>query len=160
MQFGLTFHVKESEGIPGAVIVKNLQPAEFFLKLIIIDDFPDKSLIHFDCISWVYNVGKYTYDRVFFSNHSYLPKDIPNQLRSYTEEELRYLRGDDVNMKLEWDRVYNYAYFNDLGNIDRVPISHGRFSVGPLITLTPATVCGKPNIGMRLYFWIMVNNGV
>ncbi|KAK8944042.1 putative linoleate 9S-lipoxygenase 5 [Platanthera guangdongensis] len=120
MTFGVTFHVKEGEGIPGAVIVKNSHLAEFFLKSITVDDFPGKGRIHFDCNSWVYNVGKYTYDRVFFSNDTYLPKNTPDPLRPYREEELRHLRGDDVNKKLEeWDRVYNYAYYNDLGNPDK-----------------------------------------
>ncbi|PKU70072.1 probable linoleate 9S-lipoxygenase 5 [Dendrobium catenatum] len=119
IKFGVTFHVKEGEGIPGAVIVKNRHLAEFFLKSITIEDFPGKGRIHFDCNSWVYNVTKYTYDRVFFANDTYLPKDTPGPLRPYREEELQHLRGDDVSRQLEeWDRVYNYAYYNDLGNPD------------------------------------------
>ncbi|KAK8939645.1 Linoleate 9S-lipoxygenase 2 [Platanthera guangdongensis] len=112
MQFGVTFHVQESEGIPGAVIVKNLHPAE------------------------------YTFDHVFFSNDNYLSKDTPSPLRWYTEE-LRHLRGDDMNMKLEeWDQVYNYVYYNNLDNMDGVRISPGRFSAALPRTLIPATGCG------------------
>ncbi|XP_020590849.1 probable linoleate 9S-lipoxygenase 5 [Phalaenopsis equestris] len=119
IKFTVTFHVKEGEGIPGAVIVKNRHLAEFFLKYITIDDFPGKGRIHFDCNSWVYNTSKYTYDRVFFANDSYLPRNTPEPLKPYREEELRHLRGENVSRQLEeWDRVYGYAYYNDLGNPD------------------------------------------
>ncbi|XP_020244037.1 probable linoleate 9S-lipoxygenase 5 [Asparagus officinalis] len=118
-EFGLTFKYHETEGIPGAVVVKNHHLDEFFLKSITIENFPGKGRIHFVCNSWVYNVNKYTYDRIFFSNDVYLPKNTPGPLRPYREEELVHLRGNDVNRELqEWDRVYNYAYYNDLGNPD------------------------------------------
>ncbi|KAI0524986.1 hypothetical protein KFK09_004376 [Dendrobium nobile] len=116
------FIVDESLGIPGAIIVKNRHLAEFYLKSITIDDFPGKGRIHFDCNSWVYNANKYDYDRIFFANDTYLPEDTPGPLKGYREDELRNLRGDNVNRELEeWDRVYGYAYYNDLGAPDLSP---------------------------------------
>ncbi|XP_020580260.1 probable linoleate 9S-lipoxygenase 3 [Phalaenopsis equestris] len=120
--YWVTFIVNESEGIPGAVIVKNRHLAQFFLKSITIENFPGKGRIYFDCNSWVYNSNKYSYDRIFFANNPYLPKHTPEPLRPYRQDELRNLRGDGVNRKLEeWDRVYSYAYYNDLGNPDGNP---------------------------------------
>ena len=67
-EFGVTFKYNASQGIPGAIIVKNKHLDQFFLKSITIEDFPGKGRIHFVCNSWVYNVNKYTYDRIFFAN--------------------------------------------------------------------------------------------
>ncbi|XP_020571523.1 probable linoleate 9S-lipoxygenase 5 [Phalaenopsis equestris] len=120
--FSATFIINESQGIPGAIIVKNQHLAEFYLKSITIENFPGKGRIHFGCNSWVYNADKYSYDRIFFANDSYLPKDTPEPLKGYREDELRNLRGDNVNRELqEWDRVYGYAYYNDLGAPDSRP---------------------------------------
>lgn len=50
----------------------------------------------------------------------YIPDKTPAPLKPYREEELHHLRGDDVNRKLEeWDRIYNYAYYNDLSAPDK-----------------------------------------
>lgn len=117
--YSATFIIDESQGIPGAILVKNEHLAEFYLKSITIDNFPGKGRIHFDCNSWVYNHRKYDYERIFFANDSYLPKDTPGPLKGYREDELRNLRGDNVNRPLEEsDRVYGYAFYNDLGNPD------------------------------------------
>ena len=66
--YKVTFSWDESQGISGAIIVKNNHQDKFFLKSLTIENFPGKGRIHFDCNSWVYNVDKYAYDRIFFAN--------------------------------------------------------------------------------------------
>ncbi|XP_020241513.1 probable linoleate 9S-lipoxygenase 5 [Asparagus officinalis] len=118
--YGVTFKWDASQGISGAVIVKNNRQDKFLLKSLIIEDFPGKGHVHFDCNSWVYSVDKYSYDRIFFANDTYLPENTPEPLKPYRQEELLHLRGDDVNRQMEeWDRIYNYACYNDLGNPDK-----------------------------------------
>ena len=46
---------------------------------------------------------------------AYLPSETPELLRKYRENELVALRGDGTGKLEEWDRVYDYAYYNDLG---------------------------------------------
>ena len=50
---------------------------------------------------------------------AYLPSDTPEPLRRYREEELLTLRGDGTGELQEWDRVYDYAYYNDLADPDK-----------------------------------------
>lgn len=50
---------------------------------------------------------------------AYLPNDTPEPLRKYREEELLILRGDGTGQLEEWERVYDYAYYNDLGDPDK-----------------------------------------
>lgn len=52
---------------------------------------------------------------------TYLPSDTPLPLRQYREKELVHLRGNGKGELKEWDRVYDYAYYNDLGNPDKDP---------------------------------------
>ncbi|XP_077209998.1 putative linoleate 9S-lipoxygenase 5 [Tasmannia lanceolata] len=121
--YSITFTWIESMGIPAAFIVKNFHDEEFFLKTLTLEDFPGigNGRIHFVCDSWVYPANKYNYDRVFFSNQSYLPSDTPEALRKYREDELVNLRGNGTGERQEWDRVYDYAFYNDLGAPDLLP---------------------------------------
>lgn len=68
-KFNVTFDWDEEVGAPGAFIIKNFNPSEFFLKKLTLEvDDPSHDSIHFVCNSWVYPAEKYKSDRVFFVN--------------------------------------------------------------------------------------------
>ncbi|VVA33122.1 PREDICTED: linoleate 9S-lipoxygenase [Prunus dulcis] len=120
--FDITFDWDEEIGVPGAFIIRNDHHSEFYLKTLTLEDVPGEGRIHFVCNSWVYPADKYKKDRIFFTNKTYLSSDTPKPLQKFREEELVNLRGDDADKKRElqeWDRVYDYAYYNDLGNPDK-----------------------------------------
>ncbi|KAM0901409.1 hypothetical protein ACQ4PT_019965 [Festuca glaucescens] len=111
----------EKMGVPGAIIVKNNHTSEFFLKTITLDDVPGRGTVLFVANSWVYPKGNYRYNRVFFANDTYLPSKMPAALKPYREDELRNLRGDDTQGEYqEYDRVYRYDVYNDLGDARQV----------------------------------------
>lgn len=60
---------------------------------------------------------------------TYLPSETPVSLRKHREEELNQLRGVGTGELQEWDRIYDYAYYNDLGNPDKGP-KHARPVLG------------------------------
>ncbi|KAL6532328.1 Linoleate 9S-lipoxygenase 5 [Orobanche gracilis] len=118
--FDITFAWDESIGIPGAFIIRNHHHSQFYLKTVTLEDVPGHSgHLVFECNSWVYPAHRYKYDRVFFTNKTYLPWDTPEPLRLYREEELINLRGKGSGLLKEWDRVYDYAYYNDLGSPEK-----------------------------------------
>jgi linoleate 9S-lipoxygenase len=114
--FDVTFEWEESMGVPGAFVIRNRHHSQFYLKTVTLNEVPGHGQVHFFCDSWVYPARRYKYDRVFFTNKAYLPCDTPEPLRWYREEELKSLRGNGSGMLNEWDRVYDYAYYNDLGS--------------------------------------------
>ncbi|XP_042031042.1 probable linoleate 9S-lipoxygenase 5 [Salvia splendens] len=128
--YEVTFDHEEDIGIPGAFLIKNNHQSEFFLKTLTLEGVPghEHSPIHFVCNSWVYPSNKYKSDRIFFINQAYLPSQTPPPLSAYREEELLVLRGDGTGELKEWDRVYDYAYYNDLGNPDS-----GKDSARPIL---------------------------
>ncbi|KAK6804962.1 hypothetical protein RDI58_002746 [Solanum bulbocastanum] len=118
--FSVTFEWDHEEfGVPGAFIINNFHLNEFFLKSLTLEHVPNHGKIHFICNSWIYPASKYKSDRIFFANQAYLPNDTPEPLRRYRENELVTLRGDGTGKLEEWDRVYDYAYYNDLGDPDK-----------------------------------------
>ncbi|KAJ4945389.1 hypothetical protein NE237_014222 [Protea cynaroides] len=98
---------------------RNMHHSQFYLKTVTLEDVPGIGRILFVCNSWVYPSHRYNYNRVFFANQTYLPSDTPEPLRKYREEELVNLRGNGKEELKEWDRVYDYAFYNDLGNPDK-----------------------------------------
>lgn len=119
--FSVVFDWDESMGEPGAFIIKNNHHNQFYLRTLTLEDVPGHGTIHFNCYSWIYPQHRYNYNRVFFSNKAYLPHQTPEPLRKYREEELEVLRGSGKGKLQEWDRVYDYDYYNDLGLPDKSP---------------------------------------
>ncbi|XP_059302515.1 linoleate 9S-lipoxygenase 6 [Lycium ferocissimum] len=117
--FGITFDWDEEFGVPGAFTIKNMHINEFFLKSLILEDVPNHGKVHFVCNSWVYPAFRYKSDRIFFANQPYLPSETPEPLRKYRENELQVLRGDGTGKREAWDRVYDYDFYNDLGDPDQ-----------------------------------------
>ncbi|KAE8685002.1 SNARE associated Golgi protein family isoform 1 [Hibiscus syriacus] len=118
-KFSVNFDFDEEIGKPGAVLIKNHHHSEFYLKTVTLEHVPGHGRIHFVCNSWVYPDERYQKPRVFFTNKTYLPQEMPEPLRKYREEEMKALRGNGQGELQEWDRVYDYAYYNDLGDPDK-----------------------------------------
>lgn len=117
IDFVLEFTVPKSFGVPGAILVKNAHPNEFLLVSFELE-LHDKSKAHYVTNSWVYNTEK-TGARIFFQNTAYLPDETPASLKALREQELINLRGDGTGERQIGDRIYDYAVYNDLGNIEQ-----------------------------------------
>ncbi|OIW11831.1 hypothetical protein TanjilG_14643 [Lupinus angustifolius] len=117
--FTIHFEFDSNFGIPGAFYIQNYMTDEFFLVSLTLEDIPNQGTIHFACNSWVYNFKKYQHDRIFFANNTYLPSQTPAAVVYYRQLELQNLRGDGKGERLEWERIYDYDVYNDLGEPDK-----------------------------------------
>ena len=66
--FRVNFEWDESQGIPGAVLVRNLQHAEFFFKTLTLEGVPGRGTVVFVANSWIYPHKLYSQERIFFAN--------------------------------------------------------------------------------------------
>ncbi|GAA0170917.1 oxygenase [Lithospermum erythrorhizon] len=118
--YKVKFEVTEDFGTPGAFIITNRQKDKFFLQSATLQ-VQHNPTVHFECNSWIYPTQLTNQERVFFSNTCYLPGQTPASLILLRKEELAHLRGDGTGTTKEWERVYDYDYYNDLGNPDEGP---------------------------------------
>jgi linoleate 9S-lipoxygenase len=115
--FGVTFEWDKEIGVPGAFLITNHHHHEFYLKTLTLEAVPGHGRLHFVCNSWIYPTNYYNNkDRIFFTNQTYLPSETPKALNHYRQEELANLRGTGDGKLEEWDRVYDYDVYNDLGD--------------------------------------------
>ncbi|KAK9993059.1 hypothetical protein SO802_022762 [Lithocarpus litseifolius] len=124
-KYTIKFRVELDFGIPGALVIKSQHKQKFFLQSATLQTLHQ---IHFHCNSWIYPFQLTKAVRVFFSNTSHLPNQTPGGLRDLRQEELKSLRGNKTGERKEWDRIYDYDNYNDLGNPDK-----GREHVRPVL---------------------------
>jgi len=65
--YHVSFYLEPDFGVPGAIVIKNGDRNEFFLRFVTVEG-EDGQNIYFNCNSWVYPVKKTNKDRLFFSN--------------------------------------------------------------------------------------------
>ncbi|KAK4269148.1 hypothetical protein QN277_022340 [Acacia crassicarpa] len=116
------------KGIPEAFVLLLLD-FEIFLVSLTVHPIPNLTSepLHFICNSWVDTFNNTQLTRVFFINKAYLPSQTPGLVGLYRKGELEGLRGelsevqDADGVRKEWDRIYEYATYNDLGDVDANP---------------------------------------
>ncbi|KAH9326855.1 hypothetical protein KI387_007033, partial [Taxus chinensis] len=114
----ITFKWKSELGIPGALLVLNTHPREFFLKSVTLFAVPGKlPELRFHCNSWIYPSFDRV-ERVFFSTQSHLPDKTPEGLKQLRSRELVSLRGNGTGERNRSDRIYDYDIYNDLHSPD------------------------------------------
>ncbi|KAI3461800.1 hypothetical protein Pfo_018463 [Paulownia fortunei] len=118
LRYELEFNVEPDFGSPGALVMKNEHKHKFFLQSVSLQVY-DNQIIHFECNSWIYPFHLTKQDRIFFPNTCYLPNQTPGGLMELRKEELMRFRGDGTGEREEWDQIYDYDYYNDLGNPDK-----------------------------------------
>lgn len=65
--FEVTFKWNSALGVPGAFLIKNEHPRQFFLKSLTLD-IPGQGKLHFKCNSWITPYDTSKTERIFFSN--------------------------------------------------------------------------------------------
>ncbi|KAL8211424.1 hypothetical protein R6Q57_005861 [Mikania cordata] len=104
--YEVTFDWDEDIGLPGGFLVKNLHHSEFYLMTLTLENVPGHGQKTTRKIAYSLQIR-----RIFQVRHQ-------NCFRPYREEEMVVLRGNGTGMLEEWDRVYDYALYNDLGEPD------------------------------------------
>ncbi|PON69728.1 Lipoxygenase [Parasponia andersonii] len=110
-------------GEVGAIIVENDYEREIYIKDILLQNLPSGAqTINFSCNSWVQSKrdvppGQQT--RIFFSDKSYLPWQTPSGVTLLRKEALERLRGNGQGERKEYERIYDYDVYNDLGEPDK-----------------------------------------
>ncbi|KAL3725032.1 hypothetical protein ACJRO7_030100 [Eucalyptus globulus] len=118
IMYSVKFNVEAEFGILGAFLITNGHKHKFFLQSTTFE-VSSVEIIHFDCQSWVYPIRRTKTDRIFFSNSCYLPHQTPAAMVELRREELHSLRGDGRGERKEWERIYEYDHYDDLGNANK-----------------------------------------
>ncbi|KAL5717692.1 linoleate 13S-lipoxygenase [Ranunculus cassubicifolius] len=117
-EYTAKFSVPSNFGCPGAVLISNLQSKEFYLMEIVVHGF-NEGPIYFPANSWIHSREDNPESRIIFKNQACLPSQTPAGIKDLRGEDLRSLRGNGKGERKEFDRIYDYAPYNDLGNPDK-----------------------------------------
>jgi len=116
--------VPSSFGAIGAVVVENRYSSEVYIsdiKVLPHGGGESSAAVTFSCSSWVTYHAGYN-QRIFFPlNKSFLPSQTPRGVQRLRDMDLKAKRGDGHGERMPWQRIYDYAVYNDLGDPDKGP---------------------------------------
>lgn len=118
VEYAANFSVHSGFGCPGAVIITNLHNKEFYLMEIVVHGFTEGP-VFFPANSWIHARKDNSESRVLFSNQAYLPSQTPAGLKDLRQDVLVSHRGNGKGERKKFDRIYDYAPYNDLGNPEK-----------------------------------------
>ncbi|KAF8378126.1 hypothetical protein HHK36_029463 [Tetracentron sinense] len=118
VEYAANFTVPSGFGCPGAVLITNLHGKEFYLMQIVIHGFSEGP-IFFPANSWIHSRKDNPESRIIFRNQAYLPSKTPAGLKDLRREDLLSTRGNGKGERKSFDRIYDYAPYNDLGSPDK-----------------------------------------
>ncbi|PIA51289.1 hypothetical protein AQUCO_01100255v1 [Aquilegia coerulea] len=78
-----------------------------------------KEPMFFPANSWIHSREDNPESRIIFKNQAYLPSQTPAGLKDLRREDLLSMRGNGKGERKEFERIYDYAKYNDLGNPDK-----------------------------------------
>lgn len=147
--YSVKFQVEPNFGNPGALVVRNRGKNRFFLQSVSLQIQNNQIILFdCHSWVYPFRTTK-NVDRIFFANtvsctntnlpvlfdtsickcnyatqllmllQKYLPNQTPHALIELRKEELISLRGDGTGERKEWERIYDYDYYNDLGDPDK-----------------------------------------
>ncbi|KAL5708017.1 linoleate 13S-lipoxygenase [Ranunculus cassubicifolius] len=111
------FKVPYDFGDIGAVVLENEHHTEMYVNNIIltINNAPVTTI---NCETWVHSKYDNPNERPFFPTKSYLPSQTPSGIRKLREQDLESQRGNGEGERQPFERIYDYAPYNDLGSPD------------------------------------------
>uniref|UniRef100_A0A7N1A9D3 Lipoxygenase n=1 Tax=Kalanchoe fedtschenkoi TaxID=63787 RepID=A0A7N1A9D3_KALFE len=118
IEYAADFTVPNDFGKPGAVIITNHHYKEIYLVQIVLHGF-FSGPIPFPANSWIHSRNDNYDSRIIFKNQAYLPSQTPAGLRDQRREDLLSIRGNGKGERKMFDRIYDYAPYNDLGDPDK-----------------------------------------
>lgn len=118
VEYAAEFTVPCDFGNPGAVLVTNLHGKEFYLVEIVIHGI-SRGPFFFSANTWIHSQKDNPESRIIFRNQAYLPSQTPSGIKDLRREDLLSIRGNGKGERKPYDRIYDYAPYNDLGNPDK-----------------------------------------
>ncbi|XP_077226864.1 PLAT/LH2 domain-containing lipoxygenase family protein [Tasmannia lanceolata] len=118
VEYAADFTIPSNFGHPGAVIITNRHKKEFYLLEIVLHGCSEGP-IFFPANSWIHSQNDNHESRILFSNQAYLPSQTPVGLKDLRQKDLVSICGYGKGERKKFDRIYDYAPYNDLGNPDK-----------------------------------------
>ncbi|KAJ3677647.1 hypothetical protein LUZ60_003371 [Juncus effusus] len=119
VKYECNFAVPNGFGEIGGIFIENKHEKEIFIQDMILKNNAGATVVTISCNSWIQPKSNSSDKRIFFTaSKSYLPDETPEGLLELRKRELELKRGNGKGERKSSDRIYDYEFYNDLGEPD------------------------------------------